>query len=57
MSLADWAMTAGILLAVLGAGSVVADAVHAGGDRRFVGYLVALLLTLAGVGLALSVAL
>lgn len=57
MSVADWTVAAGVLLAVLGAGGIVADAAHAGGDRRFVGYLVGLFLVLAGVGLALSVTL
>lgn len=57
MTAADWAVVAGVLLAVLGAGSIVFDAIQGGGRPRFVAYLVGLLLTLAGVGVVLSVAL
>lgn len=44
----------GVVFALAGAGSVLFDASHADGSRRFVGYLVALLLSLAGVGLLLA---
>lgn len=54
MTVVDWTFTVGVALAVLGAGSILFDSVHAGGDRRFVAYLVGLLLALAGVGLLLS---
>lgn len=57
MSLADWVVVAGAGLAILGAGSIVVDAVQGGGRPRFVAYLVGLLLALAGVGIVLSVAL
>lgn len=57
MNLVEWTVTVGVLLAILGAVGIVLDSVHAGGDRRFVAYLVGLLLVLAGIGLALSVTL
>lgn len=47
-------LLAGVLLALAGAASLLVDASRADGSRRFVGYLVALLLALAGVGLLLA---
>jgi len=40
----------GVPLALLGAGSLLVDAGRADGSRRFVGYLIALLLSLAAIG-------
>lgn len=53
----DALLLAGVALALAGAASVLADAAHSGGNPRFVGYLVGLLLSLSGVGLLLAVAL
>ena len=50
MTIGETVLLVAIALAVFGAGSVVADAAYAGGERRFVAYLVALLLSLAAVG-------
>ena len=47
-------LVAGTLLALAGAGSLLFDAAHSGGNPRFVGYLVGLLLSLSGVGLLLA---
>lgn len=44
----------GVLLALVGAGSLLVDVSRTEGSRRFVGYLVALLLGLAAVGLLLA---
>lgn len=52
----DPMLLVGIVLAVGGAVSVLFDAAHAGGSRRFIGYLVGLLLSLAAVGLLLVTA-
>lgn len=57
MSVADWIVLGGIVLAILGAGSIVVDGALGGGEPRFVAYLVALLLVLVGVGVVLSVTL
>jgi hypothetical protein len=54
MALSNTLLLVGVVLALAGAGSVLFDATHAHGSRRFVGYLVALLLSLAGVGLLLA---
>lgn len=47
-------LVAGVVLAVAGAASLLLDAAHSGGNPRFVGYLVGLLLLLSGVGLLLA---
>lgn len=47
-------LLAGVLLALVGAGSLLVDAGRADGSNRFVGYLVGLLLLLAGIGLLLA---
>lgn len=57
MTTAEWTVLAGIILAVVGAGSIVFDALQGGGSPRFVAYLVGVLIGLAGVGLVLSVTL
>jgi hypothetical protein len=57
VTVAEWSVAAGVLLAVVGAASIVFDALQGGGRPRFVAYLVGLLLGLAGVGLLLSGAL
>lgn len=44
----------GVVLALAGAASILADAAHSGGSPRFVSYLVGLLLVLSGVGLLLA---
>lgn len=52
----DPMLLVGVVLAVAGAASILFDAAHAGGSRRFVGYLIGLLLSLAAVGLLLATA-
>jgi hypothetical protein len=56
VTIGETVLLVAIALAVFGAGSVVADAAYAGGERRFVAYLVALLLSLAAVGCLLLAA-
>lgn len=50
MALFETALLVGVALAVWGAVSLLFDSVLGGGDRRFVAYLVSLLLALAIVG-------
>ena len=50
MALFEAVLLIGVVLAVWGAVSLLFDSVLGGGDRRFVAYLVSLLLALAFVG-------
>ena len=50
MALFETVLLIGVVLAVWGAVSLLFDSVLGGGDRRFVAYLVSLLLALAFVG-------
>jgi hypothetical protein len=50
VALFETALLVGVALAVWGAVSLLFDSVLGGGDRRFVAYLVSLLLALAIVG-------
>lgn len=52
--MSDPLLLVGVGLALAGAGSIVFDATHAGADKRFIGYLVGLLLSLAGIGILLA---
>jgi len=47
----------GVVPAVAGAGSILFDATHSEGSPQFIAYVVGLLLTIAGVGLVLTVTL
>jgi hypothetical protein len=51
---ADSLLLAGVVLALGGAVSVLVDAAQSGGNPRFIGYLIGLLLSLSGVGLVLA---
>ena len=53
-AMSDPLLLVGVGLALAGAGSIVFDAMYAGADKRFVGYLVGLLLSLAGIGILLA---
>lgn len=57
MTPTEWAVAGGVALALLGAGSFVFDGLRTRDQLGFVGYLVALLLGLAGVGVVLAMAL
>ncbi|MBP1987155.1 hypothetical protein [Halolamina salifodinae] len=50
MSLAETVLLAGVALALFGVVSVLGDAIFADADRRFVAYLVGLMLAMATVG-------
>ncbi len=50
MALFETALLVGVALAVWGAVSLLFDSLLGGGDRRFVAYLVSLLLALVVVG-------
>ena len=50
MALFETALLVGVAIAVWGVVSLLFDSVFGGGDRRFVAYLVTLLLVLALVG-------
>lgn len=57
MTPGETVLVVGIALSVLGVVSLLFDAVQSDGEKWFVGYLVGLLLLLAGVGLMLLVTL